>query len=148
MCFGGVGRAKERGWMQGGHDGAWSAFRMARGRSSENIQPVGMKMDRMAVFVALAMALFSSTAGAMSREEEAEISRAGLLIEERRPAEALALLEPLLAANPDLPGVHYQAALAAQMTGDSAKASKLGRMRCMLFLRAILSSGGLPEKRS
>jgi tetratricopeptide (TPR) repeat protein len=71
------------------------------------------------------MAFFSSTAGAMSREEEAEINRAGLLIEERRQAEALALLEPLLAANPDLPGVRYQAALAAQMTGDSAKASKL-----------------------
>jgi tetratricopeptide (TPR) repeat protein len=61
----------------------------------------------------------------MSREEEAEINRAGLLIEERRPAEALALLDPLLAANPDLPGVRYQAALAAQMTGDGAKASKL-----------------------
>ena len=111
--------------MQGGHDGAWSAFRMAGGRSSGDIRPVGMKMERIALFVALAMALFSSMAGAMSREEEAEINRAGLLIEERRPAEALALLEPLLAANPDLPGLRYQAALAAQMTGDSAKASKL-----------------------
>jgi tetratricopeptide (TPR) repeat protein len=84
-----------------------------------------MKKGRIALFVALAMALISSMAGAMSREEEAEINRAGLLIEERRPAEALALLDPLLAANPDLPGVRYQAALAAQMTGDGAKASKL-----------------------
>jgi len=79
----------------------------------------------MVVLVALAMALFSCMAGAMSREEEGDISRAELLIEERRPAEALALLEPLLAANPELPGVRYQAALAAQMTGDSAKASSL-----------------------
>jgi tetratricopeptide (TPR) repeat protein len=64
-------------------------------------------------------------AGAMSREEEGEISRAELLIEERRPAEALALLEPLLAANPELPGARYQIALAAQMNGDSVKASSL-----------------------
>ena len=122
---------------------------MAGGRSSGDIRPVGIPMDPMALFVALAMALFSSMAGAMNREEEAEINRAGLLIEERRPAEALALLEPLLAADPGsarpaaLPGGAGGANDGGQHQGVEA-----GSMRCMLFLRAILSSGGLPEKRS
>ncbi len=56
---------------------------------------------------------------------DAQLSRAKQLLEERRPAEAWAILEYLLKEDPGLPGLHYQAALTAQRVGDAPMASSL-----------------------
>lgn len=85
-----------------------------------------MDMKLRYAFFALVSGLFLCAAhGAVSQAEQSRMKLAEKLIEERNPVAALALLEPLLAANPELPGVRYQVALAAQMTGDSVKASFL-----------------------
>lgn len=95
-------------------------FLKFEGRSS----PVNMK--RRYAFLALATGLcVCATCGAATEGEQTRIKQAKKLIDNRAPAAALAVLEPLLAANPELPGVRYQAALAAQMTGDSSKAASL-----------------------
>jgi tetratricopeptide (TPR) repeat protein len=74
--------------------------------------------------VLMATAAFGNP-GAGTEMDKIQLREAERLIERRQPAEALLVLEKLLQEQPDLPGVRYQAALAAQLAGDSAKASKL-----------------------
>jgi tetratricopeptide (TPR) repeat protein len=71
------------------------------------------------------LGVFGQTAGWAPADPQSQMAKAEELLEERRPAEALAILENLLRENPELPGARYQAALAAQRSGDSAKASQL-----------------------
>jgi tetratricopeptide (TPR) repeat protein len=71
------------------------------------------------------LGVFGQTAGWAPADPQSQMAKAEGLLEERRPAEALAILENLLRENPELPGTRYQAALAAQRSGDSAKASQL-----------------------
>ena len=75
--------------------------------------------------MALVLSLAAGGLDAATDAGAAKLKEAKKLIENRQPADALLVLEKLLQENPNLPGARYQAALAAQLAGDSAKASKL-----------------------
>jgi len=85
---------------------------------------VPRSLRRAGLLVLMATAAFGNP-GAGTEMDKIQLREAESLIERRQPAEALLVLEKLLQESPDLPGARYQAALAAQLAGDSAKASKL-----------------------
>jgi tetratricopeptide (TPR) repeat protein len=85
-----------------------------------------MNMKRRYAFLAFAVGLFIYAArGATTEAEQDRINQAMKLIDERNPVAALEILEYLLRENTALPGARYQAALAAQLSGDSTKALSL-----------------------
>lgn len=75
--------------------------------------------------VTVATACRAAEGDRLTSLQEGMLERAKILIEDRNPAAALPILEKLLQENPDLPGIRYHAALAAQMTRDNGKALSL-----------------------
>jgi tetratricopeptide (TPR) repeat protein len=67
----------------------------------------------------------SAEARAKALDASARFALAKRLTAQRRPAEASSILEGMLEEKTDLPGLHYQAALAAHMAGRKTEAQSL-----------------------
>lgn len=71
--------------------------------------------------------VFGQTFGLAPTDPKSQIAKAETLMEERKPSEALAILENMLSEHPEFPDIRYKTALAAQRSGDSQRARALAK---------------------